>query len=122
MRKLASFYFFKRKPIVLKDRHERWRGVADLLGFTTQERLRVEWIVFYHTATKENATLTAQHFGISRKAFLVNQPIENLQTDNGSEFALEFEKATTVVSQHKHLTFFQDGFIMRLSRGAKESP
>jgi hypothetical protein len=39
MRKPASFYFFKRKPIILKDRYKLWRGVADLLGFTTQERL-----------------------------------------------------------------------------------
>ncbi|GAI22768.1 unnamed protein product, partial [marine sediment metagenome] len=30
--------------------------------------------------------------------YLVNQPIENLQTDNGSEFALEFERATTKLS------------------------
>jgi len=47
MRKPASFYFFKRKPIVLKDRYERWRGVADLLGFTTQERLRVDSLLLY---------------------------------------------------------------------------
>jgi hypothetical protein len=67
MRKPASFYFFKRKPIVQKDRYELWRGVANLLGFTTQERLRVEWMVFYYTAGKENAALTAQHFGISLK-------------------------------------------------------
>ncbi|GFP38239.1 hypothetical protein HKBW3S44_01919, partial [Candidatus Hakubella thermalkaliphila] len=69
MRKPASFYFFKSKPIVLKDRYEQWRGVAGLLGFTTQERLRVEWMVFYYTAAKEKVTLTAQHFGISRKTF-----------------------------------------------------
>ena len=69
MKKPASFYFFKRKPIVLKDRYESWREVADLLGFATQERLRVEWMVFYYTAGKENASLTAQHFGISRKTF-----------------------------------------------------
>jgi len=69
MRKPASFYFFKRKPLVLKDKYECWRGVADLLGFSTQERLRVEWMVFYHTAGKESATLTAQHFSISRKTF-----------------------------------------------------
>ena len=69
MRKSTSFYFFKRKPIVLKDRYGCWRGVADLLGFATQERLRVEWMVFYHTAGKENAAVTAQHFGISRKTF-----------------------------------------------------
>ena len=69
MRKPASFYFFKRKPIVQKDRYELWRGVASLLGFKAHERLRVEWMVFYYTVGKGNATLTAQHFGISRKAF-----------------------------------------------------
>ena len=69
MRKPASFYFFRGKPIVHKDRYELWRGVADLLGFEAHERLRVEWMVFYHTAGKENAALTAQHFGTSRKAF-----------------------------------------------------
>jgi len=67
MRKPASFYFFKTKPIILRNRYEHWRGVADLSGFTTLERLRVEWMVFYYTVVKENATLTAQHFGISRK-------------------------------------------------------
>jgi transposase InsO family protein len=69
MRKPASFYFFKRKPITQKDRYETWRGVADLLGFTPQERLRVEWMVFYYTEGKENATHTAKYFGISRKTF-----------------------------------------------------
>jgi len=43
--------------------------VADLSGFTTPERLRVEWMVFYYTAGKGNAALTAQHFGISSKTF-----------------------------------------------------
>jgi len=69
MRKPASFYFFKTKPIILADRYEHWRGVADLSGFKGHERLRVEWMVFYYTVAKENATLTAQHFSISRKTF-----------------------------------------------------
>jgi len=71
MRKPASFYFFRRKPIVptSRDRYESWRGVASLSGFTTHERLRVEWMVFYYTVAKKNATLTAHHFGISRKTF-----------------------------------------------------
>jgi len=69
MRKPASFYFFKTKPIISENRYECWRRVADLLGFTTHERLRVEWMVFYYTVAKENATLTAQHFSISRKTF-----------------------------------------------------
>ena len=69
MRKPAGFYFFKRKPIVQKDRYECWREVADLLDLTTQERLRVEWMVFYYNAGKENAAQTAKYFGISRKTF-----------------------------------------------------
>jgi len=46
MRKSASFYFFKTKPIILENRDEQWRGVADLLSFATHERLRVEWMLF----------------------------------------------------------------------------
>ena len=64
MRKSASFYFFKTKPIILKHRYERWRELADLSGFTTLERLRVEWMVFYYTAAGENATLTARHLSL----------------------------------------------------------
>ena len=69
MIKSDSYYFFKTKPVAPENRYERWRRVAELLGFTTLERLRVEWMVFYYTVAEENATLTAQHFGISRKTF-----------------------------------------------------
>jgi hypothetical protein len=43
--------------------------VVDLLGFTTQKRLRVEWMGFYDNAAKENASLTVKHFGTSEKTF-----------------------------------------------------
>jgi transposase InsO family protein len=69
MRKPASFYFFKRKPIVRKSRHEFWREVANLASLSIQERLRVEWMVFYYTTGQENAALTARYFNISRKTF-----------------------------------------------------
>ena len=49
MEKPLSFYYFRRKPIILESRYDRWRGVADLLGFKANERLRVEWMVFYFT-------------------------------------------------------------------------
>jgi len=70
MRKPASFYFFKRKPIpTCQDRCRSWRTVAKLLGLGAQERLRVEWMVFYYSVGKENAAVTAKHFAISRKTF-----------------------------------------------------
>jgi transposase InsO family protein len=36
--------------------------------------------------------------------YLVNQPIENLQTDNGSEFAWEFERATTKLNIQRYFS------------------
>jgi hypothetical protein len=61
-RKGVSFYYFRRKPIVLGSNYERWRGVADLLKLKAQERLRVEWMIFYWKEAKENATKTCKHF------------------------------------------------------------
>src|SRR4030043_479315 len=69
MRKPASFYFFKRKPMARKSRQEFWREVANLASLSIQERLRVEWMVFYYTTGQENAALTARYFNISRKTF-----------------------------------------------------
>jgi len=69
MNKSASFYYFKTKPIILPSKYDLWRGVADSLGFKAQERLRVEWMIFYYTIAKENALLTSRHFNISRKTF-----------------------------------------------------
>jgi len=53
----------------LPSKYDLWRGVADSLGFKAQERLRVEWMIFYYTIAKENALLTSRHFNISRKTF-----------------------------------------------------
>ena len=53
MKKTASFYFFKRKPIVLQDKFERWRGVATYLNLSPKERLRMEWMIFYYTVAVE---------------------------------------------------------------------
>ncbi len=66
MRKSASFYFFKPKPIILENRYEQWRGVADLLCLTTHERLRVEWMLFYYTVAKGNVTLTTLSILVSQ--------------------------------------------------------
>jgi hypothetical protein len=48
----------------------------------------------YARMYKNKSSRAAADF-LYRLRYLVNQPIENLQTDNGSEFALEFERATT---------------------------
>ena len=63
----SSFYYFKTKPVEIKSKYERWRGVAELLKFSPKERLRVEWIIFYYTQVNQNACLTVKHFDISKK-------------------------------------------------------
>ena len=54
------------KPFKLLDRFERWRRVANILKVSKEARLRLEWIIYYHSHC---AAETARHFGISRKTF-----------------------------------------------------
>lgn len=39
------------------------------MQLSARERLRVEWMIFYYTQANQNGSLTARHFGISRKTF-----------------------------------------------------
>jgi len=114
MRKPAGFYFFKRKPIVQKDRYELWREVANLLGFNAQERLRVEWMVFYYTMGKENTTITAHHFAISRKTFY-----KWLKRFRDSKYDVQSLADQSKAPHHKRtweVTFIQADRIRRLRK------
>lgn len=65
--KPGSFYFFKTKPIPKVDELKllRLRGK----DFSSDVQLKLEWIIFYRTLGKKNASFTSSHFGISRKTF-----------------------------------------------------
>ncbi len=65
IRKTESFYFFKSKDIQQIDRWQllRLRGK----DISPLAQLKLEWIIFYDTIGKGNATRTARHFGISPK-------------------------------------------------------
>jgi len=67
--KTYNFYFFPTKPIILKSKPARWRNQAKLINLSLPGRLRLEWMIYYYTSAKENASLTARHFGISRRIF-----------------------------------------------------
>ncbi len=64
--KPGSFYFFKGKdiPDINKWQLLRLRGKDTL---SEKAKLKLEWIIFYQTVGKENALLTAKHFGINPK-------------------------------------------------------
>ena len=84
MRKSASFYFFKRKPIPpAGDKYETWREVAKLANLSPEARLRLEWLIFYYKVSGRKVSLTCKHFGISRKTFYkwlnrFNDSLENV--------------------------------------------
>lgn len=44
-----------------------WRHWAERLDLSLAARLRLEWMIFYFTVGKRNATATACHFGIARQ-------------------------------------------------------
>jgi transposase len=114
IRKSASFYFFKPKLIILEDRYEQWIGVADLLCFTTHERLRVEWMAFYYTAGKESAALTAQQFGISRKTFY--KWSKRFRDSKYDAHSLAARSRTPHRKRHGQVTFIQEERIRRLRK------
>ena len=59
-------YYFPAKPIILSPKWIRIRSIGrDVLSSKAQ--LKLEWIIFYYTYGKNNATVTATHFGITRK-------------------------------------------------------
>ena len=60
---------FPKRKIELKSQYERWRGVARAMGLSREALLRLEWIIYYHTAAGQNARLTCRHFGIAPKTF-----------------------------------------------------
>lgn len=50
-------------------RENRWRKTTQALGLSVNARLRLEWMIFYHTVAKQDATATCRHFGIPRSTF-----------------------------------------------------
>ena len=52
---------------------------------------------------KNKSSRVAADF-LYRLRYLTGQPTQNLQTDNGSEFALEFERATTKLSIQRYFS------------------
>ena len=67
-RKTHQFYFFqeKKKPDVGRWQLLRLRGRSSL---SSEAQLKLEWIIFYYTVSKENAVKTSKHFCINPKTF-----------------------------------------------------
>lgn len=60
--------YFITKPIASVNKYDLWRKIARK-KLTPKAQLRLEWIIFYETIGRKNATFTSKHFGIQRSAF-----------------------------------------------------
>jgi len=63
------YSYFKKKPITLMNRHERWRKVAKEQKISREAMKRLEWMIFYETKGDFNVLFTCRHFGIAPKTF-----------------------------------------------------
>lgn len=63
------YSYFKRKPIFLMDKYERWRKVAQEQKVSREAWKRLEWLIFYETKGGFNVLFTCRHFGIAPKTF-----------------------------------------------------
>lgn len=61
--------YFQFDEVKLMNKYQRWLKVAEILKVSKTAKQRLKWIVYYHNKSEMNATLTARHFGISRKTF-----------------------------------------------------
>ena len=66
--KNRHFYFFKAKSIKLLSKYERWRKVA-VLKLSRIAKQRLEWLIYYETKSRFNASLACRYFGITPKTF-----------------------------------------------------
>lgn len=107
--------YFKRKPIVPKKgwNYYRTRGKKIL---SKDAQLKLEWIIFYHTIGKENATKTAHHFGISRKT--LHKYLKRF--NNGGLTTLEEKKRTPHNTRPWQVTRSEEANIISLRKDNME--
>lgn len=53
----------------LMDIYDRWREMVNKLALSKEAKCRLEWIIYYQTKAKYNASLVCRHFGIGRATF-----------------------------------------------------
>lgn len=87
----------------LQNKHCRWRDIGrDVL--TSSAQMRLEWIIFYFTSGKRNASVTASYFGISRKTlhkYLGRFDETNLKSLEERSRAPLVKRQRTVVAQEE---------------------
>ena len=98
-------------PRVLLDDAARWRRQAESRGLSKGARARLEWFI-WHEGHGENASLTARHFGISRKTFWIWEK----RFDQKSLSTLEEKSRAPHHVRQKEITPEEEGRVVALRR------
>ena len=61
--------YWRAKKAQSLDTHDRRRAMARALKLSREALCRLEWVVFYETAAKQDCALVCRHFGIGRSTF-----------------------------------------------------
>ncbi len=105
------YSYFKRKPIILLNRHERWRNVARMQKLSREALKRLEWIIFYETKGGFNALYTCRHFGIAPKTFY-----KYLNRFNQNPSSLEDRSRAPLKVRSREITLQQEDRIVTLRK------
>lgn len=106
---------------LIKNYHEpptnKWHRLRQLgrvkLSLTAQ--LRLEWIIFYHTAGKRNVTATANHFGVSRKT--IHKYVSRFSDINLS--SLEELSRSPKQKRHPTITRVEEKRVIEIRKASK---
>ena len=111
MKKFSLNRSFKRRPIFLMNRYERWRSVARFQRVSREARKRLEWIIFYETKGGFNVLYTCRHFGIVPKTFY-----KYLNRFNQNPVSLEDRSRAPLRVRQKEITLEEEKRIIVLRK------
>jgi len=107
-------FFFQGKKYISEDKYTLWRQSAEVFKISPEAKLKLEWVIFYETVGERNATLTAKHFGISRKTF--HKYKKRFQEAKGDPRSLEEQSRTPKTARSWEVTREEEYNIIKLRK------
>ena len=110
--KLKQEGYYLIPNIELSNKYKRWRNISIKLNLSKKAKLRLEWMIYYQTKAKRNASLTCRHFGITRSLwyYWINR------FDEGNLMSLEDNSTSPINKRKKEYTPLQYERIVKLRK------
>ena len=104
-------YYVHPKEVKIPGKWELIRSVGKK-SLSDKAQLKLEWIIFYHTVGKRNATDTAKHFGVTRKT--IHKWLARFKEIDLS--TLEEESRKPANTRRREISFIQKDRIRKLRK------